>query len=640
MEILQLNFTWTSASIYRLTLANETSSAVPETGEGSSSLLATKLEYGIMARDNLVTLLTQSAFDPNSPVDLSVQRAAFIHLLNTYLLCQGTLIPEDLRLRCDEETQIKCARFIELEIQNFVDQNKATTAVVGQDDDPLDEDGLDDQAAGPSRNNKKSKKKSPLKSKSKAIIDQSRMKMPPSVDELRRLEEFDLLVTTYAKSIRCGMIDFQHSVVIIQHFTRFNKIFDISVELLVATLTEQISNSLDQISSVISCLIDVFKASFELYLADEEYTEDQFIRLSRLLQSVLIIRGPRMSYKARFDSSSAAKLHLDCIDWLIGKATEPELDRPSINRLGTLFKGLALLLIGIDGRSCLKIKADMERLIEERELTIPTSKSWDPYQLYLKRLISTMAKDPNIKRAARLALEKQSGAEASAGEEGVADGTSRRQAADEDDGDEGAEMRPPPTIGTKTKRKPQPRAKKGKLKARETSAETDDEGVSEETVGEGRTRKPGRGQRTRSPLSSSRVPSSSNPRGSSVVSVVIPQGPKRKRSARHPQSGDTPVPSSSHKRARLSAVVIEKSRDSSNPSGSSTRRRPPATSASLERPSDSPLDYHLSAPDNLPLRSTPLQNSPSPRPSSNLSPSGSEISLAALKRKSRTQLKN
>jgi hypothetical protein len=37
----------------------------------------------------------------------------------------------------------------------------------------------------------------------------------------------------------------------------------------------------------------------------------------------------------------------------------------------------------------------MERLVEERELTIPTSKAWDPYQLYLKRLISTMAKDPS-----------------------------------------------------------------------------------------------------------------------------------------------------------------------------------------------------------------------------------------------------
>jgi hypothetical protein len=92
--------------------------------------------------------------------------------LNTYLLCQGTLIPEDLRLRCDEETQTKCARFIELEIQNFVDQNKATT-VVGRDDNPQGEDGLDDQAAGPSRNSKKSNKKSPLKSKFKAITDQS-----------------------------------------------------------------------------------------------------------------------------------------------------------------------------------------------------------------------------------------------------------------------------------------------------------------------------------------------------------------------------------------------------------------------------------------------------------------------------------
>jgi hypothetical protein len=95
--------------------------------------------------------------------------------------------------------------------------------------------------------------------------------------------------------------------------------------------------------------------SFELYLGPHSYTEDQFIRLSRLLQSVVVVRGARMTYKPRLDSLSAAKLHLDCIQWLVGKATLPEPEPPLMNQLGCMFRGLALLLIGIDGRSCLKM---------------------------------------------------------------------------------------------------------------------------------------------------------------------------------------------------------------------------------------------------------------------------------------------
>ncbi|WAQ86538.1 hypothetical protein PtA15_7A264 [Puccinia triticina] len=661
MEILQLNFTWTSASIYRLTLANETSiGADPPPGPeaGGTSALSAKLEYGVMARDNLVNLLAEYAISPNSRVNRSIKRAAFIHLLNTYLLCQGTLIPEDLRLRCTDETQAKCASFIELEIQNFIDEKKDEKNQIEEYNDD-GENHVDRDDAGTSRNSKKSKTNPPLKPKLASLADPTKLKVL-SVEELHRIEEFDLLITTFAKSIRCGLIHFQHSVVIIQHFTRFTKIFDISVELLVAALNDSVSNTPDQIGVVITCLTDVFKVSFELYLGSDDYTEEQFIRLCRLLQSVLILRGPRMSYKARFDSSSAAKLHLDCIQWLIGKATDPEPEPPLMNKLGAMFRGLALLLIGIDGRSCLQIKAETERLIEERELSIPTSKSWDPYQLYMKRLISAMAKDPNIKRAARLALEKRSANIDPAGEDGAVNGTSRRQLAVNDDGDE-AEMGPPKAVTGKTKRKsqPRPRPKKLKAKAREESSESSDERAPQITRGKGRAEKSAerpRRLRSRSPVSS-RVPSSAvsrNRRESSVVSVVIPMISKRKRllSEHRPQpseSGSTPG-GSSHKRMRLSAVVIEKMPDQerrkSRNQGVHSSHEPslPLSSSSrapLEslpsgrsfRPS-SPLD-RLPASDHQPRNSTPRDSTPRPP---NSSPSGSEMSLAAVKRQSRRQL--
>ncbi|KAH9454295.1 hypothetical protein Pst134EB_014389 [Puccinia striiformis f. sp. tritici] len=660
LEILQLNFTWTSVSIYRATLSNQTSIDPPITAPieaggdaGSSSLSNSLLEHGILVRDNLVKTLTDYVVSSNDNIHESIKRAAFIHLLNTYLLCQGALIPKDLRLECDEEIQSKFAQFIELEIQKFVKDPH----------EQLDENGEQvDHMPGPSTHTKKSKKDLASKSKSKSIPDQS----ITSYEELQRIEEFDLLITTYSKSIRCGLIDIKHTIIMIQHYTRFNKIFDISIELIIATLIDNISDIAEQNSLVINCLIDIFKASFELYLdVNEDYTEEQFIKLTRLLQSVIIHRGARMSYKSRFDSSLLMTLHLDCIRWIIGKAgVVPELEPPELNQLGTMFRGLTLLLIGIDGRSCLKIKAELEKLIEDRQFDIPATKSWDPYQLYKKRLISMMAKDPNIARAAKLALQKQSGGE---GEEGE---TSNRPVAvngernnDEDGGEaDQTGMGPPASKANKTRRKPRP--KKLKSKAREINPESGDEGVTEakskKSAGKGVSR-----QRSRSPEVSSRVPTSSagpshrrrEASVQSVVSVVIPAGPKRKRliseqhrSQQPSQSGGEPsssqIPTHNHKRARLSAVVIGKSKANnvdSDPTKSRKKDRVDS-SQSVDRSLPSGSPDSSSRPKPIPSssasssrRSPTADIHPDPPRDLSSSPAQSEISLAAIKRNSRQQ---
>ncbi|PLW44049.1 hypothetical protein PCASD_04844 [Puccinia coronata f. sp. avenae] len=661
LEILQLNFTWTSASIYRISFSNEASSGVdpplvPEPGGAAS--LSEKVEYGIQIRDNLVKILTEYVATSNDDVNEAIKRAAFIHLLNTYLLCQGPLMPEDLRLESDEETQAGWTRFIEREIQEFLadhdqakDSNQNHPLEDEENEDRDDEQDSDRAQTGPSRNSKKSKKNPAPKSKSKSLANQPKFQVP-SVNELHRIEEFDLLITTFAKSIRCGLIHFQHSAVIIQHYTRLHKIFDISVELLIATLNDSIANTPDQNSLVIKCLADVFKASFELYLGPHSYTEDQFIRLSRLLQSVVVVRGARMTYKPRLDSLSAAKLHLDCIQWLVGKATLPEPEPPLMNQLGCMFRGLALLLIGIDGRSCLKIKTEMERLVVESSLSIPASKSWDAYHLYLKRLLFVMAKDPNIKRAARLALQKQGGVEASGAEEDVVNG-----AANNDDAE--ADMGPPPAIvaekaADKTTRKSKPRTTKAKPKAREASSGLGDDQTSEvEQAAEGRGQKAAvRPTRPRSrSRESSRMPSSAlshTRRESSVVSVVIPVGPKRKRivSERRPtttmttpnEAGHTPTSGSTQKRARLSAVVIGKSSTLNSREQEDPRKaRNPGAATSSLRKHEEPQKSGKSTtrPDALSSANLPRASNTRARSSSS---AASDMSLAAIKRQSRRQL--
>jgi hypothetical protein len=78
LEILQLNFTWTSASIYRISFSNEASSGVdpplvPEPGGAAS--LSEKVEYGIQIRDNLVKILTEYVATSNDDVNEAIKRA-------------------------------------------------------------------------------------------------------------------------------------------------------------------------------------------------------------------------------------------------------------------------------------------------------------------------------------------------------------------------------------------------------------------------------------------------------------------------------------------------------------------------------------------------------------------------------------
>jgi len=163
LEILQLHFTWTSASIYRSSLVNQPSIAgdpppplVPEPAS-----LSAQLEYGIRVRDDLVSLLTEYAITLNSRVHDAIRRAAFIHLLNTYLLCQGVVLPAELRLECALETQAKWARFIQLEIQAFIDQNQSI-------DSSLDSPQVED-ISDPHSRNKNTKSKDHLEPNSRTV---------------------------------------------------------------------------------------------------------------------------------------------------------------------------------------------------------------------------------------------------------------------------------------------------------------------------------------------------------------------------------------------------------------------------------------------------------------------------------------
>lgn len=97
--------------------------------------------------------------------------------------------------------------------------------------------------------------------------------------------------------------------------------------------------------------VSVRKKSFEIYLDEKDEAnggcEDGFLRLSKMLQSAIVIRGARLSVKAILDVDSYVSIHQDCITWLF-QQTKKE-------KVGVMFKGLIHLTVGMDGRAALKM---------------------------------------------------------------------------------------------------------------------------------------------------------------------------------------------------------------------------------------------------------------------------------------------
>ncbi|MBW0488616.1 hypothetical protein O181_028331 [Austropuccinia psidii MF-1] len=526
LEILQLHFTWSSAAVCRPSINGQ---GLPTKDLVDQNLLV-KLEQASEAREILTNLLTDYAINPAGVAHGSVKQAAFIHLLNTYLLCQSAFMPEKLRLECDQQTQYRCAGFIQAEIEKFVEERLSEEGIqtnqVSENDD--EEDGI------PQHRHEKKNASKTLNTTNALTEQQSNLIL--TIKQLQRIEQFDLIITTFAKAIRCGLLEVRHSSVILPHFTRFSKIYDISVELTINTLNDSISDKPEQMDLVVKCLVNSLKESFQLYLGGSLSTDQQFFRLSRLLQSVVVVRGARMTHKPRMNIDSYVKLHLDCVNWLIAKVSDLDQDREIQNKAGAMFRGLVILLLGIDGWGALKIKTELDRLIRESDFVIPSTKAWDAYHHYLKRLISLMAKDPTIKRAAKLALQRQS------------DDESEREALDDvadeglDEVDDHHDSRSGPAKKSqkpkKKKTMPVVSIKKQVIKTRSTEPDTH---VKNNRKNHSDRRKRGSDKKMhliessvsnlsgRSSIRNSSVPSHSI-RESSVVSVVIPIGPKRKRS--------------------------------------------------------------------------------------------------------------
>ncbi|KAH9813993.1 hypothetical protein DFH28DRAFT_329820 [Melampsora americana] len=408
IEILQLNFMWTCASSSKMmneVLEIEEESEKKKKEEEQKELVERVLKF----RDRFLDLMKEYAIDPECNACDNIKRAAFIHLLNIYMISYGSLMPDQLKIDCDQQTQFRCAGFIAAEIERFGNQMKEKAKEKGKwriDD----EEETEEEEEEVDRRGKKGKGKEKEKKVSRA--DRQRMYRSSSFKELRIQEEFEMLMTTFTKAICCGVIDIQHSNVILAHFNRFGDVFDLGVEVLIGSLkgfcfgNGEISGPKKE--ALAKTVSESFRESFELFLNEEIGSEEQFIKVSKLLASSIVIRGARLSVKSILDQQSYVILHNGLIDWALKQIIKFEKDFDRLDRFGVFFKGLYSLMIGMDGRAALKIKSSIDLSLEKNEIEIPrNSKAWDPYRTYIKRLISIMAKDPTIKRAAKLTLKRK-----------------------------------------------------------------------------------------------------------------------------------------------------------------------------------------------------------------------------------------
>ena len=56
------------------------------------------------------------------------------------------------------------------------------------------------------------------------------MDQTTSFKEIKNQEEYELLIITFKKSICCGIIEFEHSSLILSNLNWFGDVFDLSIE--------------------------------------------------------------------------------------------------------------------------------------------------------------------------------------------------------------------------------------------------------------------------------------------------------------------------------------------------------------------------------------------------------------------------
>jgi len=168
------------------------------------------------------------------------------------------------------------------------------------------------------------------------------------------------VVSPFLRVFHSGAFSLRHCVVLLKHWGRFSKEYDEQCKLLVHDLRDEgvFGAASDLIASIV---VDILKSACDLYLDSPDSpsttTEEPLVSLGRQLSGVAAIRGAQLAIIGSLPAEDHLRLHLEALKWIVPKLARLEETKRKDERSRAIvfFKALAHLLLGLDGRSSLKM---------------------------------------------------------------------------------------------------------------------------------------------------------------------------------------------------------------------------------------------------------------------------------------------
>ncbi|KAH8097102.1 hypothetical protein BXZ70DRAFT_1009416 [Cristinia sonorae] len=341
-------------------------------------------------RDSLLEKLLEFAVGTQSNTAEGVRRSAFQNLMNLHILfCppseEVTLPTSVLALSLDDEAQYRCAGFVQAEIERYADELEEPSPDAEDDSEP--EESESDESGDEDRPKRRKSKKSKGKKPALTTPDKS------SSSHLEREYAFMNVIATFLRAIKTGSIHYRHASTLLAHYGRLGPVFDLCSKVIVDILREEGMYN-GQGEAVVQVILQSLQESFLLFLDGVTDSEEHTTALAKSLSACMMIRGAHLAVVRRLDSQFVVNIHTSALTW-IGKrlaAYETAKNKKALHKALVFFKVLVPLSASLDSRDSMKIKAHLDQVLAQANMEIlPTSKAWEGYRAYEKRL--TSAKD-------------------------------------------------------------------------------------------------------------------------------------------------------------------------------------------------------------------------------------------------------
>ncbi|KAL5478298.1 IRR1 [Sanghuangporus weigelae] len=348
-------------------------------------------------RDILLEKLTEYAVGTQSNTLLGVRRAAFQNLLTLYTLFSASsegieqvetpLAP--LALSMGDEMQYRCAGFVQAEIERYAEELEGDRPTRHEESDAGSDSGTD---SAPETSEKKTRG---AKGKGKKVDHEEDVNVIKSRALLEQEYVLNATLTSFLRALKAGVIHARHGALLLAHYGRLGSAVDLSTRLMVDILREE-GMAKDNGKLVVEVIVDSLRESFTLVLDRIVETEQHALGLAKALAPCLIMRGAQLSVIRKLASEYIVEIHTTLLSWITKKisAYETMKNKRGRNKSILFFKVLQHLLVGIDARDALNIKAHLDQDLAMLHIEIPpTSKAWEPYRAYEKRLSTASTKE-------------------------------------------------------------------------------------------------------------------------------------------------------------------------------------------------------------------------------------------------------